>query len=79
MLKFFKALKEAIRIQRREELKEKVKASIFDDPISIELIEGLAKHYAYHFEVISKDGTTYRFYKRGATSPAAWDDSELYR
>ena len=73
---FIKRVVEAYKRAKEERAVARVSKHVLDDPLSIELIEKIAKQYDYHFEIVKTDGTVFRFWKRGAREPKV--ESEVW-
>lgn len=61
---FFSRLFGAMNELKVKESQEAAVKALTEDPLTIELIERIAKSYDYHFEVVRPDGTVLRFVKR---------------
>lgn len=59
-----KKLFAALKIVKKQQKEESVTKMLTDDPLTVELIERIAKNYDYHFEIVQKDGTVLRFTKK---------------
>lgn len=61
MIKAFLATFKQLKKQEKE---TSVAKMLTDDPLTVELIERIAVKHDYHFEIVQKDGTVLRFYKK---------------
>ena len=59
-----KKLFAAFKVVSKQQKEEPVTKMLTDDPLTVELIERIAKSYDYHFEIVQKDGTVLRFVKK---------------
>lgn len=77
-MNIFKALGLALKLQKKDKIKKAVEKTLFDDPLAIETIKGIAKNYDYHFEIVGRDGITWRFYKANGYEEKPIDDREVW-
>lgn len=73
-MKFWSNLAKALKLVKLAESEARVAQMLHEDPITVEMIARIAKEYAYHFEIVNKDGTILKFTKRGVA--LSRDDAE---
>lgn len=61
---FFSRLFGAMTLIKQEDSQELAAKDLTENPLTVELIERIAKNYDYHFEIVRADGVVIRFTKK---------------
>lgn len=63
-MKFLRRLFAAFKSIKKEDNLKKVAQDLTENPLTVELLERIAKSYDYHFEIVRPDGVVIRFTKK---------------
>ena len=64
-MNILRAIGKAMKLIKQEKAEQSALQALHDDPITMELIQRIAREYDYHFEIVQRDGTILRFHKQG--------------